>query len=114
MKLDDVKKLQQKKYRDRLNSFLVEGEHLILELFKATESRPRLKQAELFYTEQYSDWMLQHNTHNLRSSLISEKAMKQISGTLSPQGIVAVAPFLTYQHNLPEQAIYLHLSPSLP
>lgn len=108
MKLDDVKKLQQKKYRDRLNSFLVEGEHLILELFKAIESRPRLKQAELFYTEQYSDWILQHNRLNLRSSLISEKAMKQISGTLSPQGIVAVAPFLTYQHNLPEQAIYLH------
>lgn len=108
MKLDDVKKLQQKKYRDRFNCFLVEGEHLILELFNAIENRPRLKQAELFFTEQYADWIERHNKHNLRSSLISEKAMKHISGTLSPQGIVAVAPFLNHQHNLPEQAIYLH------
>ena len=30
MKLDDVKKLQQKKYREQFGHFLVEGEHLSL------------------------------------------------------------------------------------
>ena len=35
MKADDVKKLQQKKYRNEWRHFLVEGEHLILELHKA-------------------------------------------------------------------------------
>ncbi len=108
MKLDDVKKLQQKKYRDRLGHFLVEGEHLILELFKAANDHPKLKQAELFYTEQYADWLTQNNSLNLRSSIISEKAMKQISGTLSPQGIVAVTPFLNTEDNSQDKAIYLH------
>ena len=30
-----IKKLQQKKYRDEYNKFLVEGEHLVLEAIKA-------------------------------------------------------------------------------
>ena len=32
MKLDDVKKLHQKKYRSQFGYYLVEGEHLIQEL----------------------------------------------------------------------------------
>ena len=31
MKIEDLKKLQQKKYRESLGHFLVEGEHLVLE-----------------------------------------------------------------------------------
>lgn len=33
-KIKDLKKLSQKKYRDKTNSFLVEGEHLVLEALK--------------------------------------------------------------------------------
>jgi TrmH family RNA methyltransferase len=35
MKVDDVKKLHQKKYREEFACFLAEGEHLVLELEKA-------------------------------------------------------------------------------
>jgi len=35
MKFDDIKKLHQKKYRTEFGHFLVEGEHLVLELQKA-------------------------------------------------------------------------------
>ncbi len=35
MKLDDIRKLHQKKYRAEFGHFLVEGEHLALELQKA-------------------------------------------------------------------------------
>lgn len=108
MKLDDIKKLQQKKYRDRMGCFLVEGEHLILELFKAATDKPKLQQTELFYTEQYADWITQNNHLNMRHSLISDKTMKQISGTLSPQGIIAVAPFLACDSDNQDKAIYLH------
>ena len=33
-KIKEIKKLQQKKYRDKENQFLVEGEHLVLEAYK--------------------------------------------------------------------------------
>ena len=33
-KIKGIKKLNQKKYRDRENLFLVEGEHLVLEAYK--------------------------------------------------------------------------------
>lgn len=108
MKLDDVKKLKQKKYREQFGCFLVEGEHLILELFKAAKTSQKLQQSELFYTEQYAEWLQAHNPLNLRSTLVSEKAMKQISGTLSPQGIVAAVPFLTFEPNQQSKAVYLH------
>ena len=33
-KIKDIKKLNTKKYRDKTNMFLVEGEHLVLEAYK--------------------------------------------------------------------------------
>ena len=33
-KIKNIKKLNQKKYRDRDNLFIVEGEHLVLEAYK--------------------------------------------------------------------------------
>lgn len=105
MKLDDVKKLQQKKYREEFGHFLVEGEHLVLELQKAALQIPSLKNSELFVTEQYQAWQSEFKTQ-----VITEKQMAQISDTKTPQGILAVVPFLptalTAAKN--ERAIYLH------
>jgi len=39
LSLDDVKKLQQKKYRNEFGWFIAEGEHLVLELQKAACTR---------------------------------------------------------------------------
>ena len=47
MKIDDVKKLTQKKYRQEQQHFLLEGEHLVLELFKAAVFKPYLLQSQL-------------------------------------------------------------------
>ena len=43
MKFDDIKKLHQKKFREELGYFLVEGEHLVQELQKAALHDPRLR-----------------------------------------------------------------------
>lgn len=104
MKLDDIKKLQQKKYREEFGHFLVEGEHLVLELQKAAQQIPTLKSSELFVTEQYQAWQSDFKTH-----VITEKQMVQISDTKTPQGILAVVPFLPASSaTKTERAVYLH------
>lgn len=107
LKLDDVKKLQQKKYRSEFGCFLAEGEHLVLELQKAAVKNPALLHSELYLTENHQHWNSSLNKH-----VISEKQMAQISDTKTPQGIVALVPFSALL-NLPrgsanERAIYLH------
>jgi TrmH family RNA methyltransferase len=105
MKLDDVKKLHQKKYRTEFGHFLVEGEHLILELEKAAAKNSALAQSELFVTESYKDFPSQFKKH-----LVSEKHMAQLSDTKTPQGIIAVAPLLNAAQNkiANEKTIYLY------
>ena len=39
MKFEDIKKLHQKKFREELKHFVIEGEHLVQELEKAALAR---------------------------------------------------------------------------
>jgi len=87
MKFDDLKKLQQKKYRADFGHFLVEGEHLVLELQKAAETQPHWRRSELYVTARHQHWRSPFVTH-----VISERQMQQLADTRTPQGIVAVAP----------------------
>ncbi|MCW8194530.1 RNA methyltransferase [Proteobacteria bacterium 005FR1] len=106
MKLDDIKKLHQKKYRDQFGFFLVEGEHLVLELTKAARHNPALKNAELLVTEQYQAWPT-----TFKKTTISQKNMALIADTKTPQGIIAVVPHLRQLNTtdtLKERAVYLH------
>jgi TrmH family RNA methyltransferase len=105
MKLDDIKKLQQKKYRAEFAHYLVEGEHLILELQKAALHNPQLQRSELYVTEAYEHWQSPFKTH-----LISDRQMAQIADTQTPQGIIAVVPMptSTAPSAVNERAIYLH------
>lgn len=105
LKIDDVKKLHQKKYRTEYGHFLVEGEHLILELEKAAGHNTALQDCELFVTENY-----QHFASRFKKNLVSEKVMAQLSDTKTPQGIIAVAPLLSSIKvgDKNERAIYLH------
>ena len=98
MKLDDIKKLHQKKYRTQFGHYLVEGEHLILELEKTS-----LKNCEVLVTENYQDWPTRFN-----KTLVSTKKMAAISDTKSPQGIVAVVPFQQASEASSGKAIYLY------
>jgi TrmH family RNA methyltransferase len=106
MKFDDVKKLQQKKYREEFGHFLVEGEHLVLELQKAAATDPRFAHCELYVTDAYADWPTHFTTH-----LVTERQMAQIADTKTPQGILAVAPIPQSREQSASEssrAIYLH------
>ncbi|MCW8093201.1 TrmH family RNA methyltransferase [Alteromonas sp. ASW11-130] len=112
MKLDDVKKLHHKKYRNQFGYFLVEGEHLILELFKAVKAPAQRRATRLFITEDYQNWAESHASH-WPITLVSKKQMSQLSDTKTPQGIVACVPFSALdspirkaQHT--KKYIYLH------
>ena len=57
MKFEDIKKLHQKKFREELGYFLVEGEHLVQELQKAATSRSRgCASSEIYVTRDYAHW----------------------------------------------------------
>jgi len=104
MRLEDVRKLAQKKFRDELGHYLVEGEHLVLELQKAAQRQPALRAATLYLTREHADWQGRFATQ-----LLSAAQMARISDTRTPQGIVAVVPILPAPAPTPgERAIYLH------
>ncbi len=108
MKFDDIKKLHQKKYRAEFGRFLVEGEHLVLELQKAALLNPLLQGSELYVTNAYEQWQSPFKTH-----LISDRQMAQIADTKTPQGIVALVPMPATGASIAapvagERAIYLH------
>jgi TrmH family RNA methyltransferase len=103
MNLHDVKKLHMKRYREEFGHFLVEGEHLVLELEKAAEQRLELRGAELYVTHEYEHWRSPFTMH-----VIGASQMAQIADTKTPQGIVAVVPIPPpVPPGAGERAIYL-------
>ena len=104
MKIEDIRKLHQKKYRQESGCFLLEGEHLVQELQKAAVGNPRLRTSEIYCTREYAGWPSQLARHEITS-----RQMQQISETRSPQGIAAVVPLLAPPApESSERAIYLH------
>ena len=107
MKLEDIKKLHQKKYRQALGHYLVEGEHLVLELQKAAARQPELNAAELYVTGAYEHWPSPLRTHQ-----VNERQMAQLADTHTPQGILAVVPMpdksVEPAPKPCQKAIYLH------
>ena len=111
MKLDDVKKLHQKKYRTQFGYYIVEGEHLILELKKACAHLPELKNSILYVTEEYQSWA-NELAAGFKVFTVSKKQMAQLSDTKTPQGILAAVPLpeknTAVKANTEERCIYLH------
>lgn len=104
MKIDEVRKLQQRKHREESGRFLVEGEHPVQELLKVLDRDVRLRASTLYCTREYADF-----TTALPVQVVNPRQMAQISETRTPQGIVAVVPMLPAP--LPragERAVYLH------
>jgi len=102
MKLDDIRKLHQKRYREALGYYLVEGEHPVLELQKAAAGNPLLQRCELYVTREHQHWRTSFATH-----VISEPQMARIADTRTPQGIIALVPIVPATPH-PERAVYLH------
>lgn len=95
MKLSDVKKLHQKKYRSQFGYYLVEGEHLVLELIKAINNKQaflNLSDITFYATSQYADWLSNKLSANYKVEVLSEQQMVSLSDTKSPQGIIALVP----------------------
>ncbi len=109
MSLDDIRKLQQKKYREQFGHFLVEGEHLAIELQRAAENNPALLQSELYVTDAF---LQKHGAHwhsPFATHIVSDRQLAQITDTKTPQGIVAVVPIAAVQKPAASgRAIYLH------
>lgn len=105
MTFDEIRKLHQKKYREAFGCFLVEGEHLVLELQKAAQTRPALRDATLYVTEAYADWRTP-----FRKVAVNAKQMAHMADTQTPQGILAVVPLLSGGREpvAGEKAVYLH------
>jgi TrmH family RNA methyltransferase len=104
MKLEDIKKLHQKKFREELEHFVIEGEHLVQELERAAARDARLRRSEIYVTQDFAHWSSALPIHVIKS-----KQMEQISETRSPQGIAAVVPLLTAAvPRAGERAVYLH------
>jgi len=104
VKFEDIRKLHQKKFREQLGCFLLEGEHLVEELQKALHRDPRLRASEIYLTPEYAHWKSELPIH-----VLDPRRMAQLSETRSPQGILAVAPLLPAPPQQPgERAIYLH------
>lgn len=114
MKFDDLKKLHHKKYREEFGHFLVEGEHLVLELQKAAASNAQLQLSELYVTELYVSEQGAHWQTPFKTHVISERQMAQISDTKTPQGVIALVPVLAANAEKSvtpaqkQRAIYLH------
>jgi TrmH family RNA methyltransferase len=79
MNLSDIKKLHQKKYRQKFNQILIEGEHLVLEL--ANTNIP----FELLLSEETT-----FSLKNEKTRILSEKQVKNISQVENSQGIFAL------------------------
>src|SRR6186713_1766309 len=104
MKFEDIKKLHQKKFREELGYFIVEGEHLVQELEKAARQDARLRASEIYLTRDFAHW-----SSGLPMHVVQSRQMAQISETRSPQGIAAVVPLLEpAAPRTNERAVYLH------
>jgi TrmH family RNA methyltransferase len=104
MSIDELRKLHQKKHREESSAFLVEGEHLVLELQKAAERDPRLRASELYVSQENAGWRAPFSVH-----VIGARQMAQLSETRTPQGLVARVPMLPPPAPRPgERAICLH------
>ncbi|AUC89152.1 RNA methyltransferase [Alteromonas sp. MB-3u-76] len=122
MKLSDVKKLHQKKYRTQFGFYLVEGEHLVLELLKAIRQDVNFntipnETLSIYVTNEYEVWL--EHALSQEAAVESEQSkispnervpavkverltsiqMQQLSDTKSPQGIIARVPLKTASSN---------------
>jgi len=104
MKLDDLRKLHQRKFREEFGCFLVEGEHLVLELEQAARRNEALRAARLYVTSEHAG-----RPGPFETQVVSTRQMARLSETREPQGIVALVPLLAAPAPVPgERAIYLH------
>jgi TrmH family RNA methyltransferase len=78
-----LKSLQQKKFRNQFQQFVVEGEKMVDELLQSP-----LEIIHLFHTEEYG---IQANKKILKSDIISENDLRKVSTLKTPNKVIAIA-----------------------
>ena len=94
-KIKEIKKLNQKKYRDKTGLFLVEGEHLVLEAYKAG----CLKEV-----------LLEENTLfpiDVETSYVSNNILTYISELETPPGMIGVCQKKSFDNNFGSKILAL-------
>ncbi len=94
-KIKEIKKLNQKKYRDKSNLFLIEGEHLVLEAYKTGNIKELI-------LEQDTVLPLDVDTMYVTNDIIN-----YISDTMSPQNIMAVCNKLDEKEDIGNRILIL-------
>lgn len=77
-KIKELNRLNEKKYRDETNLFLVEGDHLVNEAYKTNQL------VEVLITNSFK------GKYDIPTTLISEEVMKKLSNMKSPSNIIGV------------------------
>ena len=78
-KIKEVSKLKEKKYRDRTNTFLIEGEHLVFECYKEN----LLKEIFILEGEDFS--------MDTKINIVTKEVMKKISSTDGIPNVIGVS-----------------------
>ncbi len=77
-KIKELNKLNEKKYRDESNMFLIEGDHLVEEAYNKNQL------VEILITPDFE------NKFDITTTIISEEVMKKLSNMKSPSKIIGV------------------------
>ena len=77
-KIKEIKKLNEKKYRDQNNLFIVEGEHLVLEAYKKGYLKELILEADTIFPL------------DVETNYVSNNVLKYISNLDTPQKIIGI------------------------
>lgn len=77
-RIKELNKLNEKKYRDESNLFLVEGDHLVMEAYKMNQL------VEVLATPSFQEEL------DVPITYISEEVMKKLSNMMSPSNVIGV------------------------
>lgn len=85
--IKETKKLQQKKYRDKTGTYLLEGFHLVQEAYKAG-----IVFSDVFVSQRgLQEWDKWFAAELPEMTLVSDEILKSLASQPAPQGIIAVA-----------------------
>ena len=95
-KIKDLKKLSERKYRDKENLFLVEGEHLVLEAFKSGSLRELILEEH----ERFSLDMVD-------TTYVTNKVMNELSSLTTPSTVIGLCNKLDNNEELGNHILLL-------
>lgn len=94
-KIKELKKLQQKKYRDQSGMFFVEGEHLVMEAYKTGNL------LELFLKEGTTSSL------PVETSVLTEELLCYLSEVETPQPMIGLCRKKEFEHELKNKILIL-------